>query len=113
MKIDSNIGHDAPPKVIQKRFLDISRVLNGSVEFGNPTLGLKNIQGYWLSVVTPGVADTEFIVTHNLGYIPTGIIVFRVDKAAIIYASQVNLWNATQIRLKCNVATVALIGFVA
>lgn len=112
MKIESFIETGAPPDKVKKRFLDISRVVNGSIEFGSPANGPVNIAGYWLNVVTPGVADTEFTVNHNLQYIPTGIIVVSVDKAAIVYSSRKNQWTTTQLFLKCNQATVSLIGFV-
>jgi hypothetical protein len=112
MKVESFINKKPSEGILHRRFLDISRAINGSIEFGSPQNGPVNMQGFWLDTVTPGVADTEFIVNHNLQYIPTGIIVISVDKAAIVYASQKNLWTKTQIRLKCNVATVSLQGFV-
>ena len=112
MKIESYIDKTAHPDRLKKRFIDISRAVNGNIEFGNPTNGAININGVWISVTTPGVADTEFIFTHNLNRIPTGVLVVSVDKAAVIYASQKNLWTNTQIRLKCNVATVSFQGFI-
>lgn len=111
MKIDSYIDHSAPPLVVKKRFIDISRALNGGVEFGSPSNGNINMRGFWVDTITPG-ADVEFTVDHNLGYIPIGIIVVSVDKAAIVYASRKNQWTETQLFLKCNVATVSLQGFV-
>lgn len=119
MIIDAHYSHDASPQVLKKRFEDTSRAINGGLEFGGPQQagpkgnGLKNIQGFWVDVTTPGVADTEFTVDHNLGYIPTGIIVFAVDKATVIYASRKNQWTAKQAFFKANLATVSLQGFVA
>jgi hypothetical protein len=113
MRIDANYVLDSPPNVLKKRLEDTSRAINGGIEFGNPSLGIKNIQGYWLATTSPGVADTEFTVTHNLGYIPTGIIIFSLDKAAIVYSSRKNLWTGKQIFLKVNQPTVNLQGLVA
>lgn len=112
MKTPSFLGKHTSPEDVQRRFLDTARAINGGIEFGSPANGAVNIRGYWLNTTTPGVADTEFIVTHNLNYVPTGIVVISVDKAAVVYASQKNLWTNTQIRLKCNMATVSLQGFV-
>jgi len=113
MKIDFHFPHDAPPKVLKKRLEDVSRAINGAIEFGSPAGGVKNVSGFWADTITPGVADTEFTVNHNLQYIPTGIIVFSVDKAAVIYASRKNQWTKTQAFFKANLATVNLQGFVA
>ena len=112
MKINSFIVREPTPHQQQSRSLDISRVLNGNVEFGNTRDGVININGSWQSTVTPGVVDTEFTLIHNLGRIPEGILVVSVDKAAIIYASRKTSWTTTQAFFKCNVATVALVGFI-
>lgn len=112
MKIESFIVKNPPPQKLQKRMLDVSRAINGRIEFGSPSNGPVNIQGFWEDTITPGVADTEFTVNHNLGYIPTGMLVVAVDKAAIIYTSRKNQWTTTQAFFKCNQATVNLQGFV-
>lgn len=122
MRIQFYMKKESPPDVVQKRFHDMARVVNGGVEFGAPPQippivgaepnGLKNMLGYWLNVTTPG-ANVEFTVNHNLQYIPTGFLVFSVDKAAVVYASRRVDWTAQQIFLKCNVATTALVAFVA
>jgi hypothetical protein len=102
-----------------KQHQDVAQTLNGGVEFGGPNQvstdnpsGSINISGSWVDTTTPGVANTEFTVTHNLGRIPVGILVVSVDKAAIIYASRRADWTKTQLFLKSDQATVALVGFV-
>jgi len=118
MIIDSHFSKGAGPEVLKKRLEDTSRAINGGLEFGAPGQtgpgrnGLKNVLGFWVDVTTPG-ADVEFTVNHNLQYVPTGIIVFAVDKAAVIYASRKNQWTVTQAFFKANLATVSLQGFVA
>jgi hypothetical protein len=111
MIINSYITKNAKPEVIQKRHIDIARAINGGLEFGSPIGGLKNVLGFWVDIVTPG-ADVEFTVNHNLQYIPTGIIVFSVDKAAVIYASRKSQWTTTQAFYKANLASVSLTAFV-
>lgn len=118
MIVNSRVDVKSPFKV-DKRLGDISRAINGNIEFGVSSMispsnpgGVVNIKGAWRTIVTPGVADTEFTLTHNLGQIPNGILVVSVDKAAIVYASRKTSWTGTQMFLKCNVASVTLTGFV-
>lgn len=56
-------------------------------------------------VTTPG-ADTEFTITHGLGYVPVGFLVIRQDKAGSFYLSTTPA-TVDKIFLKCNVASVA------
>lgn len=112
MKIPFYISKNAPEHIKQKRFIDISRAINGRLEFGNPQDGNVNIQGSWQETTTPNVANTEFTLTHNLGYIPSGIHIISLDKAAIIYASRKSQWTTTQAFFKADQASVALTGFI-
>lgn len=112
MRIDSYINKNAGPDEIQKRHLDIARAINGGLEFGSPSIGLKNVLGFWVDISTPSSPDTEFTVNHNLQYIPTGILIFAVDKAAIIYVSRKPSWTITQAFFKANLASVSLQAFV-
>lgn len=62
---------------------------------------------YQTGITTPGVANTQFTITHNLGRIPK-IVIWDVDQAAIIYDDARNTWTDSVLYLKCNVATVGL-----
>lgn len=112
MKLNFFIKREPPEHETQKRFLDISRVVNGNIEFGNPKDGPNNIAGSWQTVLTPAAPDTEFTLVHNLGYIPTGIHVVSIDQPAIIYASRQGQWTTKQAFFKCNIASVNLVGFI-
>lgn len=91
----------------------IVRAINGNIEFGNPTSGPANIRGNWITVTTPGVANTDFTVTHNLGRPAVGYIVMTKNAACDVYASPTANPNPnTQIILRATVATVALTIFV-
>jgi hypothetical protein len=90
---------------------EIARVINGNLSLGNPTDGPDNIDGAWATTTTPGVADTEFALTHNLQRVPIGWLTVSIDKAAIIYDGG-TAWTTAVINLKSNVATVALTIFV-
>lgn len=95
---------------VKKYTETIAGVLNGQVGFGNGT-EIDNMQGRWINTTSPGVADTDFTVDHNLGRVPVGFITISVDKAAVIYTGSI-AWTTTQMTLKVNAATVALRIFV-
>lgn len=101
---------------------DITRAVNGRLNFGSPQDQSKkltgNLDGTWpgtlaggYTILTPA-ANVEFTVTHNLGRIPTGYDVKGRDQAAIVYDSRRANWTTKQMFLKCNVAGVNLILFV-
>jgi len=95
-------------------FRDVARQINGGLSLGEITQnGVEpvNIDAVWKTATTPGVVDTEFAVTHNLGRVPVGFDVKRMDKACIVYDSG-TAWTDTQIFLKCNVITVAITLFI-
>ena len=58
-------------------------------------------------IVTAGVANTEFTVTHNLGRVPINYI-WNVDQAVTVYDSRRNLWTAQVMYLKCSGASANL-----
>jgi len=90
---------------------ELARIVNGNLRFGEPSIGPDNIDGAWYSATTPGVADTEFTVTHNLNRVPVGFILFSIDKAGVVYRSATS-WTTTQAFLKCNVTSAAVILFI-
>lgn len=50
-----------------------------------------------------GTADTEYTVTHNLGYVPDHFLVVSVDKGAVIYKSA-TAWTSNAAYFKASVA---------
>ena len=58
-------------------------------------------------ITTPGVADTEFTVLHNLGIKPTYYI-WNVDRNCVVYDSRRADWTASQMFLKASVASAVL-----
>jgi hypothetical protein len=110
-------------KAITQIWSELARVVNGRIDFGSPQgqaiKATGNIDGVWpgtlvngYMITTPGVANTEFTVTHNLGRVPVGYDVKSKDKAANIYDSRKTQWTATQMFLKADVATVQIVLFV-
>lgn len=97
-------------KTLQKIYEQLARVINGRISFGDG-LQRDNIAGEWASTTTPVSPDTEFSLTHNLGYVPQGWLTLNQNKAASLYSSGTP-WTTTKIFLKCDVSTVAVKVFI-
>jgi hypothetical protein len=82
----------------------VVRTVNGNLEFG---LNIKSSTP--LSVQAPGVANTEFTITHKLGFVPNGYIVVGKDQTCDVYDSRRSSWTTSQMFLKCTVASVHLV----
>jgi hypothetical protein len=83
-----------------------SRILSGNVEFGDTMTNKepgRNIKCSKATGATPGVANTEFAVTHILGKVPITFF-HHTDNGGVIYKSTTP-WTNTQIFLKCTTAT--------
>jgi hypothetical protein len=83
-----------------------------SIDFGSPAVGPQNVKGFWFTVVSPVVANTEFTVNHNLGYIPSGLHVIANDQDVSVKVSRKAQWTAKQIFLKINASSANLTGFI-
>lgn len=91
----------------------VSTVINGNIEFGNPTSGPANIRGVWASVTAPGAANTDFTVVHNLGRPAVGYLVMTTDRAVAIYTSpSANGSPNTQTILRAGVASAVMTLFI-
>lgn len=91
----------------------IQKAMNGNIEFGNPTSGPANINGVWVTVTTPGAANTDFTITHNLGRAAVGYIIMTKNAACDVYTSPTANPNpTTQLILRATGTTVALTIFV-
>ena len=97
-------------KNLQKTWESAGRVINGQLSFGDG-LSPDNLAGSWVDVVTPGVANTDFTVSHNLGRLPVGYWIMQKDKACDVYQGGVAS-TVTQLTLKASVATATLKLFV-
>lgn len=97
---------------LQQDLTQVISVLQGRVRFGTGTDGDRgqNVSGSFQVVTTAG-ADTEVTIAHGLGATPIGFIVLRQDKSASFYDSG-TAYDATNIYIKCSVATVTATLFV-
>jgi len=64
----------------------------------------KNIVSWLASGVSPGAANTDFTITHGLGYIPTTIIGQDTNNGGLLYRGSV-AWTKTAVTLRCTTAT--------
>jgi hypothetical protein len=103
---------DKLAKRVRQTYEQLAKAFNGNVEFGNPTSGPVNILGVWASPVTPGVANTDFVVVHNLGKPCVGYDVKTKSAACDVYTSPTaNASPNTQIILRASAAGIALTLF--
>lgn len=110
-------------RVLSDMWEEINRVVNTNLTLGSPQAQASkqagNIQGTWpgslkngYTIQTHATPNTEFIVTHNLGKIPTGYDVKSKDAAGIVYDSRRQSWTKTQMYLKCSVSSMNIVLFV-
>ncbi len=92
--------------MMRRIYENIARVVNGNIEFGNPTTGPANLRLSWVSVTTPAVANSDFTITHNLGRVAVGYWIATKDRAVDIYTSPTANPNpTTQLILRATVAS--------
>ena len=124
---------DTPPQPItgwwqslQRIYQQVAIVINGNLSLGQaassspgsaPGFGnfqKGNVSAVILGVVTPGVANTDFTITHNLGRPLTGYIPIRKGLYGdfIDGAGQPANTNINTYILRCSVASVSVIFYV-
>jgi hypothetical protein len=88
---------------IQKIWQQAAKAVNGNISFGNSTSGSANIAGKWIPFTT--VTGSDIILTHNLGYLPTGYIV--MSKSGFCdFHDGTTPWTITTISIQASVAGV-------
>lgn len=87
-------------RMFRRKWESVTSILNGRVGFGNGT-DPDNVDLAWASATTPGSADTDFTVTHNLGRVPVGYIIVSRSAACDVYTGSVAS-TATEITLKAS-----------
>jgi len=79
----------------------LAQIVNGGLKFSD------NFDAEIKTVADSGNINTEFIVAHTLKRIPSGYIVVKINKAAVVYESG-TAWTNTNIYLKASVANCTL-----
>jgi len=94
-----------------RKFKDqVHKILDGNVDYGDG-VNRGNIAGNWITVVSPGVANTEFNFLHKLNKLPVGYHIMRRNNSGLVYDG-VTAWTTTTMYLKCTVATQTMTIFV-
>lgn len=75
--------------------------------FKNGILFSDNFDCYMGDLTTSAVIGTESEIAHDLGKVPTGYIITKRDKAAIIYNGD-SAWTVSKIYVKADTASVAI-----
>lgn len=94
-------------KSIEEEFMRLGRqledILDKGIKFAD------NFNGQIKSHTSNAVANTEDTISHTLGRVPSGYLVLYQDKAGTLYQgpSTGTAWTASNLYLKCNVASVA------
>lgn len=92
-------------KAINENFLSLETMLNRGL------LPQDNFDWRLIEFTSSATPDAENTVAHELGKVPTDIIVTSVDKAAVVYKG-VTPWTSTNVYLKVNVASVAVRAYI-
>lgn len=86
---------------LEERERNLKAILERGISFSD------NVDCRLLSFTSSATPDAENTVAHTLGKIPTGFIVYYLDKGAVVYDSG-TAWTSSNIYLKVNTATVAV-----
>ncbi len=76
-------------------------ILNRGIRFED------NFDAVSITYTSNAVADTEDTVTHTLGKVPTGFIVYSINKGGVVYLSGTAA-TKTNIYLKCSTTSTAV-----
>jgi hypothetical protein len=68
----------------------------------------ENIQAKVIEIPDTGPVNTEFIVTHSMGKIPT-VYIYNMDRAGTVYDSQRSTWTNKILKLKCTAANAVVV----
>ena len=85
---------------------ELSSLLNGGIKFED------NFNAQIIDVSDSGTINTEFSVSHDLKRVPSGFLVFNINKAGVVYDSG-TAWTTAALFLKCSAAnaTIKLLVF--
>lgn len=93
-------------QMLQKSWRNLTTLINNKIGFGDG-VNKDNIDGIWVSVVTPGAPNTDFTVTHNLGRKAVGYLVMTKSAACDVYTGGV-AGTLSQFTLRATAAGVTI-----
>ncbi len=95
---------------LQRAWQLFARSFNNSVGFGDGT-HRDNIDGNWVTVVTPVAVNTNFTINHTLNRVPVGYLPMQKSAACDVYTGSV-AGTKTQLTLRATVGGVTLKLFI-
>lgn len=115
---DLTKGREVSPKAIREHLDKINKILT-RISFGTSVPNAtapgqtmtgnvepdRNIDCWKATGTTPGAADTDFTISHNLGRIPTTIGGQDTNNGGLLYRSPVTVWTTTTVTLRCTKAS--------
>lgn len=94
---------DKPFQLIKDLDEETAKIIDGYI--GEMHHEINNrVPSRGFETTTPGTANVEFRVTHNLGYIPINFLLVDINASGRIYRST-QAWDKTNAYLKCTVAS--------
>lgn len=85
-------------KSLNDQHSNLDAILNRGISFSD------NVDCVFKTFTSSATPDAENTVAHTLGKVPTGYLVYSVNKAAVVYKGSTS-WSASNIYLKVNVAS--------
>jgi hypothetical protein len=103
---------ESQPNFLRRLYERLAKAINGRISFGDG-IASDNIEGVWITVVTAGVADTDFTINHNLGRPAAGYILMKRFTSVNVYESPtVNPNLNSQLILRASVPSTSVTLFV-
>ncbi len=106
----AQVGISPVIEVIRQNAKEVASVVNGRISFGDG-VDFDNIEGTWVSILTPASPDTDFTVTHGLDRLPVGVIPMRKAAAVDIYTGSL-ADTTTTVTLRATIGSVAVELFI-
>jgi len=107
---------NSPASLIDTDLVNLFLLSQGRVRFGGGGDGDRgeNLSGFFQLFTTSATPDAENTIAHGLGSIPVGFLIMYQDKAGSLYQGPTTgtNWDATNIYLKSDVASVTFLIFV-
>jgi len=96
------------PKNLTRHSERLAKVLLSNVNYGT-TMSNKdadnNMNCWKFEGTSPGAANTDFTLQHNLGRIPVTINAQDTTNGGLIYRSPVTAWTKTTVTFRCTTAS--------
>lgn len=115
------VGLESPTFQGLIRNYNVAKVVSGGIDFGASnqtaqgpgTAYSGNMNGQWANVQSPGSANTEFAIPHNLNRIPS-FYFYNSDIATTLYQlpNTGTAWTTTNIYVKSTAASANLRVFI-